>query len=121
MIHFSKNWLIAVVGLLLVALPLPGARGAEPSTLKVTKQVTLQVTTAAAWDQVKNFDGLHTWHPGFSGAEIVKGTNNQPGAVRKLTLKDGPSFTEELLSYDGAKHTMRYRIIESPLPKLLTM
>jgi len=116
MIHFSKNWLIAVVGLLLVALPLPGARGAEPSTLKVTKQVTLQVTTAAAWDQVKNFDGLHTWHPGFSGAEIVKGTNNQPGAVRKLTLKDGPSFTEELLSYDGAKHTMRYRIIESPLP-----
>jgi hypothetical protein len=116
MIHFSKNWLLAVAGLLLVALPLPVARAAAPSTLKVTKQLTLQVAPAAAWDQIKNFDGLHTWHPGFSGAEIVKGTNNHVGAVRKLTLKGGPSFTEELLSYDGAKRTMRYRIIESPLP-----
>jgi mxaD protein len=122
MIHFSKHWLIAVAGLLLIALPLPVVlplsvvRAAAPSTLKVTKQLTLPVAPAAAWDQIKNFDGLHTWHPGFSGAEIVKGSNNQPGAVRKLTLKGGPSFTEELLSYDGTKHTMRYRIIESPLP-----
>ena len=48
--------------------------------------------------------------------EIVKGTNNQAGAVRKLTIKDGPSFTEELLAFDEGTHSYRYRIVESPLP-----
>ena len=36
--------------------------------------------------------------------------------MRSLTVKDGPTFTEELLSFDEAKHTYKYRIIESPLP-----
>jgi len=116
MIHIFKHWLLGLAGLLLVTLPLGGALAAAPKTLKVTKSVTIQAEPAAVWSRVKNFDNLHSWHPGFSGAEIVKGKNNQPGAVRKLTLKGGPSFTEELLKYDDAKRTMRYRIIESPLP-----
>jgi hypothetical protein len=116
MIQLAQNCLLGLAGLLLVALPLQGALAAAPTTLKVTKQVTVQADPAAVWGQIKNFDGLHTWHPGFSGDEIVKGTNNKAGAVRKLTLKGGPSFTEELLSYDSAGRTMRYRIIESPLP-----
>jgi hypothetical protein len=87
-----------------------------PGELSVSEQVIIEAAPAAVWDQLKNFDSLHAWHPGFAADEIVEGTNNQPGAVRKLTLKDGPSMTEELLSYDDAGLAMRYRIIESPLP-----
>ena len=36
--------------------------------------------------------------------------------LKALTIKDGPTFTEELLEFDEQKHTYKYRIIESPLP-----
>lgn len=87
-----------------------------PKTLKVTRTVSINAPIDKVWDAVKDFDSLHKWHPGFSADEITKGENNKPGAVRKLTVKDGPSFTEELLAFDPANHTYRYRIIESPLP-----
>jgi len=38
------------------------------------------------------------------------------GAVRKLTIKDGPTFTERLVAFDAAHHSYRYKIVESPLP-----
>ena len=116
MIPIVKSWLIGMAGLLLLAAPLQQAQAASPKTIKVNKTVLIAAEPAAVWDRIKDFNGLHTWHPGFTNAEIVKGSNNQVGAVRKLTLKDGPSFTEDLLVYSAAKHTMRYHIIESPLP-----
>src|SRR2546430_8944902 len=33
-------------------------------------------------------------HPGFASDELVSGGNGKVGAVRKLTIKDGPTFTE---------------------------
>jgi mxaD protein len=87
-----------------------------PKTLKVVKSVDIAAPVDKVWDSIKNFDSLDKWHPGFAKDEIVKGENNKPGAVRKLTIKDGPSFTEELLAFDPATHSYRYRIIESPLP-----
>ena len=109
-----KQMLAAVA---LVALTVSGAAAADPAkTLKVVKSVDIAAPVDKVWDAVKNFDSLDKWHPGFSRDEIIKGNNNQPGAERKLTVKDGPSFTEELLAFDEAKHTYRYKIIESPLP-----
>jgi len=87
-----------------------------PKTLKVTRSVTVAAPVEKTWDTVKDFDSLNKWHPGFSADVLQKGDNNKVGAVRKLTVKDGPSFTEELLAFDAAKHTYKYRIIESPLP-----
>jgi mxaD protein len=87
-----------------------------PKTLKVTKSVNVAAPVDKTWDTIKDFDSLNKWHPGFSADVIQKGENNKVGAVRKLTVKDGPSFTEELLAFDDAKHTYKYRIIESPLP-----
>jgi mxaD protein len=87
-----------------------------PKTLKVVKTVNIQAPVDKVWNTVKDFDSLNKWHPGFAKDEIVKGDGNKPGAVRKLTVKDGPSFTEELLAFDEGTHSYRYRIIESPLP-----
>ncbi len=87
-----------------------------PKTLKVTKSVTVAAPVDKTWAAIKDFDSLNKWHPGFSADELQKGENNKVGAVRKLTVKDGPSFTEELLAFDDAKHTYKYRIVESPLP-----
>lgn len=92
------------------------ALAAAPGPLTVTESVDIKASPAAVWSALKDFDSLDKWHPGFAKDELIKGTNNKPGAVRKLTIKDGPSFTEELLKFNEHAHSFSYRIIESPLP-----
>jgi hypothetical protein len=112
MIPTARNWLIGIAALCLLA----PAVAAPPRTLKVSKTVPILAEPAAVWSRIKDFDGLHLWHPAFAGDEIVQGGDNAVGTVRRLTLKDGPSFTEELLAYNPKAYTLRYRIVESPLP-----
>jgi mxaD protein len=101
----------------LVALAGPWcALAAPPKALNVTESVDIKAPVARVWATAKDFDSLNKWHPGFAKDELVKGTNNKPGAVRSLTIKDGPTFTEELLAFSNKTHTYRYRIVESPLP-----
>src|SRR5437867_2292641 len=73
-------------------------------------------SAADVWNLVKRFDGLVNWHPAFSGSPLVKGRNDQVGAVRALTLKDGPTFTEELIALNEQGMAYTYDIVESPLP-----
>lgn len=108
---------ISVLAAFLALVAVGNAASADPAkTLKITKSVDIAAPVDKVWDAVKDFNSLNKWHPGFASDELVKGENNKPGAVRKLTVKDGPSFTEELLAFDPATHSYRYRIIESPLP-----
>jgi mxaD protein len=92
------------------------ALAAPPKPLSVTETIEIKAPLAKVWDTIKDYDSLNKWHPGFAKDEIVKGTNNTPGAVRALTIKDGPTFTEELLAFSEKNHSYKYRIIESPLP-----
>src|SRR6478672_6010658 len=106
-----------LMALVLGAALLQGSAWADPpQTLKVVESVEIKAPVDKVWATIKDFDSLNKWHPGFAKDELVKGDNNKPGAVRKLTVKDGPSFTEELLAFDEATHSYRYRITESPLP-----
>jgi len=82
----------------------------------VTKTVEIKAPPAKVWAAARDFDSLDQWHSGFAKDELTKGQNNTVGAVRALTIKDGPTFTEELLAFHEVRHTYQYRIIESPLP-----
>jgi hypothetical protein len=99
---------------LLFTMSLPaGAQG----TLNSHESIEIKASVWKVWDAVKDFDGLSTWHPMFSGSEIKSGENGEVGAVRTMTVKDGPSFDEELLSYDALDKKFGYRIIDpAPLP-----
>jgi mxaD protein len=87
-----------------------------PQALHVTEKVQIKASVDTVWNAIKDWDSLNKWHPGFSSDQLVSGANGKVGSVRKLTIKDGPSFTERLTAYDDAKHSYHYRIIESPLP-----
>src|SRR5262249_7995700 len=108
---------IPLVALTLAATCAAVSAWAEPpKTLHVTESVEIKAPADKVWDAIKDFDSLNKWHPGFSADEMVSGSNGKIGAVRKLTVKDGPSFTEKLTAYDDAKHSYHYMIVESPLP-----
>jgi mxaD protein len=108
----------SIVVLALVALAAPWAVLAEaPKTLRVVETVEIKAPAAKVWATIKDFDSLNTWHPAFAKDEIIKGTNNKVGAVRQLTVKDGPTFTEKLLAFSPKSHSFKYKIIDpSPLP-----
>jgi mxaD protein len=108
--------ILAAATLMVLAVTGSAAFADPPKTLKVVKSVNINAPVDKVWDAIKDFDSLPKWHPGFSGDKLTKGDNNKPGAVRQLTVKDGPSFTEELLAFDDATHSYRYRIVDSPLP-----
>lgn len=81
------------------------------------ESIEIQAPAAQVWDAVKDFDGLARWHPMFSSGVIKSGTNNEVGAIRTMTVKDGPSFDEELLTWDGENRRFSYRLIDPvPLP-----
>ena len=110
-----RNWIIAA-GLLLA---LPGmALAAKPGYLNVKESVEINASPAKVWSLVKNWNGLHKWHPAFSNTEIKSGENNKVGSYRTLTMADGGAkFDEELLGFNDKKKLYSYRIVgDSPLP-----
>jgi mxaD protein len=107
---------LTMIGVALSALLATVALADPPKPLHVSETVTINATPKQVWEAIKDFDGLAKWHPGFASDEIVSGGNNKVGTVRKLTIKDGPSFTEKLTSFDDAAHSFSYIIVESPLP-----
>lgn len=90
--------------------------GAAAPELHVKKSVTIAAPADQVWDAVKDFNGLGKWHPAVATDEIVSGTNNEPGAVRLLTLKGGGTIKEKLLQFDATGHRFRYSILEGVLP-----
>ncbi len=89
---------------------------AAAPVLEVSKEVAIDAPPDKVWEKVKDFDGLGTWHPAVASDEIVAGTNNEPGAERLLTLKDGGTIREKLLGWDAKQRSFKYTILEGVLP-----
>lgn len=86
-------------------------------SLSASKSVTVAAPADEVWATVGNFGGIDAWHPAIVKAEIVSGTNNEPGAVRKLTLGGkGGHIKEQLKEYDGAGLSYTYVILGGVLP-----
>ncbi len=85
--------------------------------LNSQQSVEIKASMWKVWDAVKDFDGLHRWHPMFADDVLKSGANNEIGSVRTITVKDGPSFDEELLAFDALEKKFSYKVIDpAPLP-----
>jgi len=107
---------LAIALVALFALPPDVSYADDRPLLVVAEMIEINASPVEVWSLVKRFDGLVNWHPAFSGSPLVKGKDGQVGAVRALTLKDGPTFTEELIAVNEQGMTYTYDIVESPLP-----
>jgi len=110
----SKLWMVVVAA----SLAFPTFAKDKVAKLSVVESVEIAAPRDKVWAIVKDWDGLHKWHPLFSGDEIKKGKNNTPMAVRVLTLKDGGATFEEVLDeFNDKRMYYNYRIVgDSPLP-----
>ncbi|KQW66128.1 SRPBCC family protein [Methylibium sp. Root1272] len=83
--------------------------------LSVEREVTIDNSPATVWKLVGNFNAIDVWHPSVLKSEL-KGQAGQAGARRLLTLDDGATRLEKLLSYSAAQRSYSYAIVESALP-----
>ena len=89
---------------------------AEPRVLIHEDQIALDASAQQAWDAIKDFDAIHTWHPAAVSTELLVGENGQPLAVREFQTADGGFVISELLEYDEAQRRFKYRIIKTSAP-----
>jgi hypothetical protein len=101
----------------LCALSMMSLPATADGLLNSFQTVDIKASIWRVWDAVKDFDGVAKWHPMFSDDVIRSGANDEVGSVRTLTVKDGPSFDEELLSFDALEKKFSYKVIDpAPLP-----
>lgn len=109
-----KNAIRATLSAIVLA---PCLSFAAQPILTVVEIVEIKAKPAAVWAVASKFDGLINWCPPFAKSDIVAGKDGVVGAKRSLTVKDGPTFSENLLAFDPVAMTYSYDIDEpSPLP-----
>lgn len=93
-----------------------GTNTSSAPSLHVEEKVVINAPADKVWEKINNFGDLGAWHPAVAKTEIADGTNNQVGAIRRLTLQDGGQITEVLTAYDSTANTYSYTITEGVLP-----
>src|SRR3546814_7926879 len=63
------------------------------------------------WEMIGNFNSMADWHPLVQRSELEKG-----GTVRRLTMPDGSTLVETLVSEDGKERIYQYAIPDGQLP-----
>jgi carbon monoxide dehydrogenase subunit G len=110
-----RLWSCLIIGLALIPM-LAVAHG--PSRQKVTESIDLAAPPAKVWGLIKDFCSIATWHPKVAKCDSAGGTAE--GTKRTLTLKadSNPQIEEELMNYDEANMTFKYKITKNDVKVL---
>lgn len=105
---------VILCGLLAAASAL-GARVAAPADaneLRVKESIRINAPPAAVWAIAGDFNGLPSWLATIESSRIVLGGNNEVGAIRELTRRNGTKVTERLIEYDPASMRLSYTYVD---------
>src|SRR5690349_12569187 len=83
-----------------------GVFAGEANELSARQSIRIDAPPAVVWAIAGDFNGQPRWLPMAEASRIVLGNNNQVGAIRMITRRDGTRVTERLVDYDSA--TMRF-------------
>lgn len=69
------------------------------------------------WPIIRGFNSLPSWHPYVSTSGLIEGScEASVGAVRKFEQTDGSIVIERLLALDDLNYSVKYRLLEAPIP-----
>ncbi len=106
-----KLILMLILGLLAIVQP----TSLLADEVMVEEKVLIDAPTKAVWALIGGFKAIDRWHPGVVASTLL-GTGSEIGDIRVLTLNKELSIVEQLEFYDQNAMTLRYQILESPLP-----
>lgn len=79
----------------------------------VDEHIEIPASADEVWRIVRDFGAISEWTPPIADADV---SGEGVGAERTLTLADGGRVVERLEALDEETRTLRYSIVESPLP-----
>ena len=80
---------------------------------RVSRSIEINASAGAAWETVRDFNGLPAWCPGIAASEIEDGADpSTVGAIRRLTLTDGGTLRETLLDLSEEERRCSYDIVD---------
>ncbi len=83
---------------------------------KVYRSTVLDAPAERVWRDLRDFNGLATWHPLIGLSRIEKShAADKVGCVRNLQLKDGSRIREKLLSLSDYDFSCSSVILDSPM------
>ena len=84
----------------------------EAKELTVKQSITIKAPPAAVWAVAGDFNGLPNWLPAIAESVIVYGKDNEIGAIRQLTRRNGTKVTERLIDYDPVAMRIGYTYVD---------
>lgn len=90
-----------------------------PSPQKVVKETVIKAEPAKVWAVLKDFGGIHKWHPAVADTKMEQRKDADSDAMlphRILTLKDGGSIVEKLREASDADMKLDYKMVEGTIP-----
>lgn len=79
----------------------------------VQTHITIDAPAEDVWNTVRDFGAIDQY---VEAIENVEAQGTGVGMTRTLTLQDGAQIKERLEALDDEAHTLRYTIVEGPLP-----
>ena len=104
----SLSWIVLLVGFV-------HSTSLHADQIMVEESVRVNAPAKAVWAFIGGFQVLDRWHPDVATSKLI-GTGKEIGDIRVLTLHNDARIVEKLEFYDEATMTLRYTILESPLP-----
>lgn len=96
--------------------PLASAGDTDAATLEVARSIEIAASADRVWAIVGDFGDMTYLDAVVSKTEIVRGKNNEIGAQRAISLKDGGLILETLTAWRTKPHALSYRMDDGPLP-----
>ena len=87
-----------------------------PTRQKYESSIHINASPDKVWAVVGDFAHPEQWLPQVESTTAQGG--NEKGATRELKLKGGGSLKEELVNYDAAQFTLKYKLDDPTDPKV---
>ena len=85
--------------------------------IKVTRSTIIDAPIGTVWEILRDFNSHESWHPAVNASYIEASRgSDEIGCVRDFSLVTGGALREQLLSLSDRDHTLRYCILDAPMP-----
>ncbi len=85
--------------------------------IRIYTSSVIDASADAVWAVIRDFNGLHRWHPLIVDSRIENGlAADKVGCIRHFRLTDSGEIREQLLTLSDYDYQCTYSILDSPMP-----
>ncbi len=108
-----KKFLHFIIAAFIIVPMVATAHG--PTRQQVKETIIINASPDKVWEMVKDFGGLHNWHPDITSTEMTDDITR----ILTLASEGNPTITHELVSSSDEKMVLVYKITDMSILKTI--